>query len=273
MRVGAVSRIRGVVLKDVAELWRNPGAVLPALAAALASLVPAFIIATAAPRLSGETLAQSGEFSEGARLAAAVMPELSRLEGNALIQAFLFHQFSVLLLTVSVLGSMALAAHAVIGEKIARTLEPLLATPLSTTELLAAKTLTPLAFSLAVMWTTLGVYVAGIAAIGEPGVWTTFFGPRAMLIFGVAGPLLTLVALLLAVIISSRVNDPRSAQQLGALVVLPIAAVFVAQLIGQFVLGPRALIMAAAGLVVLNAVLLWVGVRVFDRERILMKWK
>ena len=49
---------------------------------------------------------------------------------------------------------------------------------------------------------------------------------------------MTLVALLLAVIVSSRVNDPRSAQQLGALVVMPVTAVFIAQLVGQYVLGP-----------------------------------
>ena len=45
------------------------------------------------------------------------------------------------------------------------------------------------------------------------------------------------------------------------------------QLAGRFVLGPRALLISALGLAVLDAVLLWIGVRVFDRERILMKWK
>lgn len=273
MRVGAATRIRGLVLKDAAELWRNPGAVLPALAAALASLVPAFLVATALPRFSGESLAESPELLRTAQAAATIMPELAGLTGAALVQAFLFHQFGVLLLTVSVLGSMALAAHAVIGEKMARTLEPLLATPLSTVELLAAKTLTPLAFSLLILWATLGVYLAGMAVVAEPGVWRSFLGLPTFLLFGVVGPLLTLVALLLAVIISSRVNDPRSAQQLGAFVVLPIAGLFVAQLLGQIIVGTRGLLVAASALAALDAVLLWVGVRVFDRERILMRWK
>ena len=80
------------------------------------------------------------------------------------------------------------------------------------------------------------------------------------------------MSLLLAVIISSRVNDARSAQQLGALVVLPITGVFVAQLAGQFVLGPRPA-PSALGLAVLDALLLWIGVRVFDREEDSTKWK
>ena len=42
------------------------------------------------------------------------------------------------------------------------------------------------------------------------------------------GPLVSVTALLSAAIVSSRANDARSAQQLGALVVLPLTAVFVA---------------------------------------------
>jgi ABC-2 type transport system permease protein len=59
------------------------------------------------------------------------------------VQTFLFHQFSLLLLLVPIVSATALATHAVIGEKQSRALEPLLATPISTIELLAAKALTP----------------------------------------------------------------------------------------------------------------------------------
>jgi ABC-2 type transport system permease protein len=268
-----MTRVLALVRKDTAELLRNPGALVPAVSMAIASLIPAFLVAIVAPIFAGETLAESDEFSEGARLAISIVPELAALDGNALVQGFVFHQFGLLILMVPVVGSMAIAAHAVIGEKLAHTLEPLLATPISTSELLAAKTITPLAFSLALLWLTLAAFIAGIAGLGEPGVWQTLLGPRTLLLFFFVGPLLTLVALMLAVIISSRVNDPRSAQQLGALVVLPITAAFVGQLIGQFLVGFRALILAGGALAVLAAGLLWLGVRVFDRERILMRWK
>jgi len=273
MTAGAMTRVLAIARKDAAELWRNPGALVPAVTMAIASLIPPFLIAVVTPILAGESLAESEEFSDGAELAISIVPELSTLAGNALVQGFVFHQFALLILMVPVVGSMAIAAHAVIGEKVARTLEPLLATPISTGELLAAKTFTPLVFSLTLLWMTLALFIGGVALLGEPGVWATLLGPRTLLLFFVVGPLLTLVALMLAVIISSRVNDPRSAQQLGALVVLPITAVFVGQLIGQFLLGLRALVVTAALLAVLAAVLLSVGIRVFDRERILMRWK
>jgi ABC-2 type transport system permease protein len=273
MRTGAATRIRALVVKDIAELARNPGAILPALAVMVAALIPSFLVAVAAPRFSGETLNESSEFAEAARAALDVLPELATLETTARIQAFLFHQFGLLLLLVPVVGAMALAAHAVIGEKSARSLEPLLATPISTAELLAAKTLTPFVFALIVMWTALALFVSGIAAIGEPGVWQTFMSLRSVVLYLLVGPLLSMVSLLMTVIISSRVNDPRSAQQLGALVILPITAVFLAQIIGQFLLGNRALMMSALGLGVSSVLLLWLGTRVFQRERILMRWK
>ena len=273
MRAGASGRIAAVILKDAAELSANPGTLLPAIWTAIAAILPGFLVAILVPLLSGETLAESEEFAEGTSFAVRMVPELATLDGNALIQAFLFHQFGLLLLMVPVVGSMAIAAHAVIGEKLARTLEPLLATPISTAELLIAKAMTPLAFGLALMWITLAAYVVLIAVTAEPGVWQSMLGLRTLVQFFLVGPLMTVTALMLAVIISSRVNDPRSAQQLGTLVVMPLTAVFVGQLIGQFLLGVRVMAITGSLLAVINVVLVAVGVRVFDRERILMRWK
>ena len=143
----------------------------------------------------------------------------------------------------------------------------------STLELLAAKTLTPLVFSMALCWSAALLYVGGILLVAEPGVWKTILGPRTFLLFVVLGPLVALAALQLSVIVSSRATDPRSAQQLSSLMVFPITALFVAQLMGVAVVGPAAILAATGGCAVLNSALLWAGVRVFDRETILMRWK
>ena len=107
------------------------------------------------------TLEQSGEFAEAAANAVGRIPELAGLSGNALIQTFLFHQFSLLLLLVPIVSATALATHAVIGEKQSKALEPLLATPISTLELLAAKTLTPFLFALGLTWARSALEVVG----------------------------------------------------------------------------------------------------------------
>ena len=271
----AFSRHRVVALarKDANELMRNPGAVIPAVLMVFASLFPAFLVIGLVPRLVGRTLEESGEFAEEAANAVGRIPELADLTGNALIQTFLFHQFSLLLLLIPIVSATALATHAVIGEKQSKALEPLLATPISTLELLAAKTLTPFLFALALMWTALAFYVLGAVALGEPGVWQALVGPRLFFLFGLLGPLIELASLQVSVIVSSRSSDPRSAQQITALLILPVTIVFVAQLMGLVIVGPTAILFASLGCLVLNALLLWVGVRVFQRESILTRWR
>lgn len=266
-------RVAAVAWKDVVELVRTPGAILPAVAMAAGALAPAFLVGLLIPALTGRPLSASRSFAEAARLAGEVVPALAGLEPDARVQAFIAQQFVLVLLMVPVVGSMALGAHSVIGEKQARALEPLLATPITTLELLAAKTLTPLALSMALMWAAFGIYLAVFAAFGLPGAWRTLASPHTLLLVGVVGPLLSLVALQLAVIMSSRVNDPRSAQQLGAFVILPLTGVFLAQLMGQLILGTTTLIVSSVALAICNGLLTWAGIRVFDRETILMRWK
>jgi len=266
-------RIAALARKDGLELLRNPGAILPAVIMMFGSLFPAFLVIVLTPRLLGKTLEEAGEFSDEAATAIGTLPELAGLTGNALVQTFVFHQFSLLLLMVPIVAAMSLATHAVIGEKQARALEPLLATPISTIELLIAKVTAPFLFALALSWSAVAIYVAGAMAFGEPGVWQALVSTRFVLMFFVLGPLIELASLLLSVVVSSRANDPRSAQQITALLILPVTGLFVAQLMGVFVVNAAFLVFGAIGCLVLNVILLWAGVQVFQRESILTRWK
>jgi ABC-2 type transport system permease protein len=269
-------RVFALARKDALELMRNPGAILPAVMMVFGALFPAFLVIVVVPRLVGEKLEESSDFTEMAELAAnaaGTLPELAGLTGNALVQTFLFYQFSLLLLLIPIVSAMALATHAVVGEKQSKALEPLLATPISTLELLAAKTLTPFFFALGLSWAAAACYILGAAAFGEPGVWRAVAGARFFLTFVVLGPLVELASLLISVIVSSRANDPRSAQQIAALMILPVTGVFVAQLMGIIVIGSTAIAFSALACLILNVVLFWVGVRVFQRESILTRWR
>jgi len=266
-------RVVALARKDAIELMRNPGAIIPAVMMVFGSLFPAFLVIVITPRLVGRTIEESGEFAEEAANAVGLIPELAGLTGNALVQTFVFYQFSLLLLLVPIVAAMSLATHAVIGEKQSKSLEPLLSTPISTLELLAAKTMTPFLFALSLSWTAAAIYLFGAATFGEPGVWRALAGTRFFLMVGVLGPLAELASLLVSVIVSSRASDPRSAQQVSALLILPITGLFIAQLMGLVVVGTTGLLLGALGCLLLNAMLLWVGVQVFQRETILTRWK
>lgn len=264
----SAARILAIVRKDLAELWQHPGALIPPLMLMLASILPAFALTVFVPMWTGERL-DGGELTEAAQR----FPWLAALTGAAQVQALLFQQFLLLAVTVPVAGSMALAAQTVIVEKQLRTLEPLLATPLTSHELLLAKAITPLLVAAVLHVLSLLLYAGGIAALAEPGVLRALANLPALLLLLAAAPLLTLLSLQLAVIVSSRVNDARSAQQLSGLVVLPLTGLFVVQLIRGTVIGTGLLLTLIGVLIVLNIVALIVGVRVFDRERILLNWK
>lgn len=86
-------------------------------------------------------------------------------------------------------------------------------------------------------------------------------------------PLLTILAVSIGVIISSRVNDARAAEQLGSLVILPFMVLFLGVVSG-FILLNAATFWVASGLIALvNVGLVYVGVKLFQRETILTRWK
>ena len=72
--------------------------------------------------------------------------------------------------------------------------------------------------------------------------------------------------------ISARVNDPRTAQQFSAWVVVPFLAVFFGQLTGVLILSPLIAIVAAIMLAVIAGLTIWLVTGLFQREVILTRW-
>ena len=267
-----MSRTIALLGKELAELRQNPAVFVPAVIAGALSMLLPFFIAVIVPALAGERLSDSSDFDVALEVYRS-HPTLRDLGPEAAIQAWIFQQFLVLLILTPVAGAMSVAAWSIVGEKQAGTLEPLLATPLGTVELLLAKVLGALVPALVLTAASYVVYLAGVAIVAEPGAFRALLTPASIAVMFVLGPLASLAALQLAVCVSSRVNDPRSAQQIGALIVLPITAAFILQITGVFRLTGAVIALVALALVAVNAGLLRLGVALFDREAILTRWK
>jgi ABC-2 type transport system permease protein len=84
---------------------------------------------------------------------------------------------------------------------------------------------------------------------------------------------MAIVAVNLGVLISSRVNDTRVAQQVGGMLVLPLVGVGIAQTAGVILYDLRMFVLAAVVLVALDVLILVATVRLFQRETILTRWK
>ena len=267
-----MTRVLALLEKELADLRQNPALFMPAALTGFFSILLPFIVAIIVPQVAGERLSDSSDFQIAIEMYRNE-PSVQGLDPEGAVQAWIFQQFLVLLVLTPVAGSMSVAAYSVIGEKQARTLEPLLATPLTTFELLAAKVLGSLVPALLLTLACFSLYVGGVALFAQPGVFRALFTPRSLGIVFLLGPLAALAALQLAVCVSSRVNDARSAQQIGALIILPIAALLVMQLTGSFQLTVPAIALVALALAAVNVGLMLLGIALFDRESILTRWK
>ncbi len=262
-------RVRALFRKEMLDLRRNPGALAPVLIGTALTLVLPFGIVLAVPAITGVQLANDADLARVSELSVSGQ----NLSGEARIQLFLFEQFLVLSLLTPVTGGMALAAHSVVGEKAGRTLEPLLATPVSTLELLVAKVLGAFIPAMVMTMSAVALYFAGIILLAAPGVAGGMVTWRSAALVFLAAPGAALVALQGALIVSSRVNDPRAAQQFGVFIILPLIGILVAQFAGALQLSARGV--AAGGLMMLGlwALLALIGAGIFRREAILIRWR
>jgi ABC-2 type transport system permease protein len=265
-------RIAALLGKELADLSRNRPVFYPAVLTGAVTMLLPFFVAIIVPTVTGERLSDSADFELAVQMYQQ-QPTTRALSAEGAVQAWIFQQFLLLLVFTPIAGAMSVAAYTVIGEKQARTLEPLLATPITTFELLAAKVLGSLLPALALAMSGFLAYLLLIAIFAEPGVYTSLLTGRSLGIVFVIGPLASLAALQLAVCVSSRVNDARSAQQIGALIILPMTALLIAQLMGRVVLSGDVILLIAILLAGVNVLLMRIGIALFDREAILTQWK
>lgn len=176
---------------------------------------------------------------------------------------------------ISVVGLPTLiASYSFIGEKLEKSLEPLLATPTTDSELLFGKSLG--AFIPCIGATYIGELIFVIVIDG----WSiinlgTLLLPTVYwaLVTGIVIPLACVLSVEANIIISSRINDIRAAQQIGAIIILPIIFLMALPSVIQiFPMVTLALILSG-GLAVADIGLFYLSKAIFQREEILTKWK
>ncbi|NMO20848.1 ABC transporter permease subunit [Pyxidicoccus fallax] len=176
-------------------------------------------------------------------------------------------------LVMPVFVPILVASQSVAGEKERRTLEPLLASPVTAAELVTGKSLAALVPAVAITWVAFVFFCVGVDIVAWPLVKMPLM-PDALWTFGVfvIAPLFAFFGNGVAVLISARVSEARMAQQLAALVVLPIVGMVGGQVAGFLKAGLGYYALQGAVVLVLDAILLWASIRLLDRERLVSRW-
>jgi ABC-2 type transport system permease protein len=190
------------------------------------------------------------------------------------IRAALLNPFLILFEMLPIVVPLTIASYSIIGEKQTRSLETLLSTPIRTWELLLAKALAAAIPGVAATWYSFAVFVLAAKFAVSPVIYKNLIlSPTWLITITLMTPIFTMFAVCLGIIISSRVKDPQSAQQLGSLIVLPLVGLMLGQVSGLFSVNLTWVLVTATGIGLADAFLLVLSVRLFRRETILTGWK
>jgi len=254
-----------IISKEWAETVRNR------LLLAGVFIMPAVFLLVPLLILYGTGIGQVDEAE--VRQYVARSPALATLDSREVLQIVLVDEFLFFFLLMPSVIPMTLASFSIIGEKQAHSLEPLLATPISTAELLLGKAIAAVIPAVLVTWLAYVLFVLGARLITTARVMAVILNPPWLMAMLIIGPLVAVLSVFIGVIISSRVNDTRIAQQVGGLVALPIAGIAVAQAAGVLLVSIESFALGATMLLALDAVVFLLGVRLFQRDQILTEWK
>lgn len=263
-----MKHVRTIMFKEWAELRRNR------LVLSIVAFVPLVMVAIPVVMLivTGRMPVRQSDFEKMRHL--LDNPLFSGMTPTEVVQSVMAGNFLVLFLIMPLMVPVTIAAYSIVGEKITRSLEPLLATPVTTTELLLGKGLAAALPGIGAAWICYGILLvfARIFAVSDR-VFHVFTHPMWLVAMFVLAPLLTVMAVNVGVIVSSRTSDPRAAEQLGALVILPLMILFIGPLTGLIMLDSATFWISSLIAAALDAGLLYLGVKLFQRETILTRWK
>jgi ABC-2 type transport system permease protein len=110
-------------------------------------------------------------------------------------------------------------------------------------------------------------------AIADPVLTRLIFSDVWMVAMVSLVPLICLLSVLLGIIVSSRVNDARTAQQFGSFIVIPVIGVAIAGFFsGQASFSMQQVMIGNLVVTVLIGLALVAGNWIFDRESILTRF-
>jgi uncharacterized membrane protein SpoIIM required for sporulation len=160
--------------------------------------------------------------------------------------------------------SLVIALETFVGEKERGSLEPLLATPLTDTELYLSKTLAAMIPPLLAAYLGIVVYLVGLHFFKG---WTP--EPALLVLVVVLTTMEGLVMVSAAVVLSSQTTSVRAANLLASFIIIPMALLVQGEALIMFWARYGVLWWVVLFLLVVNVVLVRVGIQTFNREELL----
>ena len=265
--------LQAIIRKDLTAVLRSTGVMVPMIVVPLIFFILIPVLTSLAPNLvnlPGTNLTEFETFL--ARMPGGLQEVLKpyTLEQSVVVMMVVYF-FAPMFLIVPLMVSSVIAADSFAGEKERGTIEALLYTPLSDQELFLAKLLAAWIPSLVVSLVGFVIYTlaANLAGWRIMGGW---FFPNWMWVALVVwvSPAVAGLGLSTMVLVSSRVKGFQEANQIGGVIVLPILLLVIGQTAGVMYFNVPLVLLLGVIIWAVDAVLFWIGVRTFARERLVV---
>lgn len=264
-------RVAIVFKKDLWEVKDDKTAMVPlvVLPLLLCVILPLLVVCLGSQSIVVNGISGVSLFAKNARLPFGVHGIPQR---DQVVYMILMYFFAPMFLLIPVMVSNVVASSSFVGEKIAKTIEGLLYTPVTNRELIFGKILAALIPSIAVTWLSFICYgvILDVYSIQEMG-FLIFPNAIWLLMCFALVPLVAFLSTALVIAVSQRVKSEKSAQSISMLIILPVLGVLVSQASGIFEISVMFSLLCIAVLAVADVCVFLFIVRKFNREKFLLE--
>lgn len=187
----------------------------------------------------------------------------------------LLASFSFFFIIISALLTLYISSYGIVGEKIERSLEPLLATPTSDGEILVGKYISSFLPMILSIYVGLALFMI-LADVMTSHVLGYAFYPNwnigIILFIGV--PLAIMYGTSFGIFISAKANNVQTAYQIGAASLIPFYILYIMGEVNLVSLTTNTnLLIISLGILIAVVIVYYLSKATFNRERILTEWK
>lgn len=266
-------RHKNIIRREWKYLFRDINSVLFISLLPLAIVLQAFFVAFIVVKTGDQKILSDPFIMRSIDNIIALFPAASALSGREQFVLLFVSLLPVYFNIIPAMIAVSLSTFSVVEEKMSGTMEPLLATPVRTDEIILGKAVAHLIPSLLSTYFSFLLFLLLVYLFNWlhiVAVIPLYYWIIVLLVFV---PLSAALCFLMGIAASSWAKNPKSAQNIAMIFVLPLLGLTGAQFAGFFSITPYN--MAGIGIVLAGAVFLAlrISVRIFDREHILIKWK
>jgi ABC-2 type transport system permease protein len=265
-------KILAIAHKDLSEVRQNTYAWLPMVIVPVMFVIVLPLVMIYLPQVSGLSAEEMALDDPDIQTFLANMPDTMRqpLEGLSgyaqMIVVMLGFMLAPLFLILPIMTSSVIAAESFAGERERGTIEALLYSAASDSDLFLGKALAAAAPAVLLTWISFAAYVVVLNLASNPIVGRAWFPMSTWypLILWVS-PALSLLGTGATVLISARVKTFLGAYQTGSMLVLLVLGLLIGQISGVLYLSVDVGMAVGALIWLVAGVLLFFGVQTFNR--------